>query len=71
MTAILPEQPVALAELPSMRCDAEPVILPGFLAGVGITTRRAPRWTTDPELVKRVVAGFAEIPDDFNPQEGQ
>lgn len=70
MTAILPELPTVLDELPPMTMTAAPVILPNLLAGIGLTEHRAPRWITDPALIADIVAGFAEIPDELNPQEG-
>jgi hypothetical protein len=69
MTAILPELPTVLDELPPMAVTATPVILPDLLAGIGVTERRTPRWITDPALIADIVAGFAEIPDELNPQE--
>lgn len=71
MTAILPEQPTALDELPPMAVTAPPVVLPGLLAGVGVTERRVPAWITDPNLIADIVAGHIDIPDEFNPQEEQ
>ncbi|WP_346162220.1 hypothetical protein [Streptomyces bangladeshensis] len=51
-------------ELPPMPVDAEPVILPGLLSGLGIT-RRAPDWITDPGLIDDILSGHADIPADF------
>lgn len=69
MTAVLPERPTVLAELPSMPATAAPVILPGLLTGVGVTQRRVPRWITDPNVIRSVLDGHYDIPDDLNPQE--
>ncbi|MEU5900655.1 MULTISPECIES: hypothetical protein [Streptomyces] len=68
MTAILPERPTVLDELPPMPDSADPVILPGLLAGVGLTERRVPAWVTDPGLKASILDGHMEIPDDLNPQ---
>ncbi|WPO70255.1 hypothetical protein [Streptomyces sp. KN37] len=69
MTAILPERPTVLDELPPMPTTAPPVVLPGLLAGVGLTEHRVPRWITDPDLTASILAGLVDIPDDLNPQE--
>lgn len=58
-----------LDTLPPMPATAAPVILPGLLAAVGVTERRVPAWITDPNLIADIAAGYAEIPDDLNPQE--
>ncbi|MFF5473395.1 hypothetical protein [Streptomyces achromogenes] len=52
-------------DLPSMPVDAEPVILPGLLSGLGITPRRVPDWITDPGLIDDILSGHADIPADL------
>lgn len=69
MTAVLPERPTALDELPPMPETAKPVVLPGLLSGVGLIPRRVPAWITDPDVIASVLDGHCEIPDDLNPQE--
>ncbi|MFJ9037900.1 hypothetical protein ACIRF8_15070 [Streptomyces sp. NPDC102406] len=69
MTALLPE-PTLLADLPPMPTTAAPVLVPGLLTGIGVTTRPVPRWITDPNLIDDILAGHTDIPDDFNPLEG-
>ncbi|MFZ3592249.1 hypothetical protein [Streptomyces sp. BH104] len=54
-----------------MAVTAPPVVLPGLLAGIGVTERRVPAWITDPNLIADIVAGHIDIPDEFNPQEGE
>lgn len=68
MTATAPA-PTVLDELPSMAATAAPVVLPGLLAGIGVTERRVPGWITDPALIQSIVDGFIDIPDELNPQE--
>jgi hypothetical protein len=58
-----------LDTLPTMPVTAAPVVLPGLLAGVGLSPRRVPRWITDPAVIESILAGFIDIPDDLNPQE--
>lgn len=58
MTAIL-------AGLPSMPTDAAPLILPGLLAGLGVTAPRVPRWITDTDAIASIEAGLYEIPDEL------
>ncbi|MFE9736185.1 hypothetical protein ACFYO9_37665 [Streptomyces sp. NPDC005863] len=69
MTAILPERPTVLDELPPMPATAPPVILPGLLSAVGLTERRVPAWITDPDLIQSILAGHVDIPDELIPQE--
>ncbi|MDR3036170.1 MAG: hypothetical protein LBV78_24270 [Kitasatospora sp.] len=59
----------ALTDLPSMPDTAAPVILPGLLAGVGVTPPRIPRWITDRDLIDSILAGLMDLPDELNPQE--
>ncbi len=68
MTAILPERPTALDNLPPMPATAPPVILPGLLAAVGVVERPVPRWITDPDLIRSILDGHVDIPDELNPQ---
>lgn len=49
--------------------DADPVILPGLLSGLGITARRIPAWITDPGLIESIAAGLIDIPADFGGDE--
>jgi hypothetical protein len=56
---------VTTLDLPSTPADADPVIVPGLLSGLGITPRRVPAWITDPDLIADIVAGYADIPADF------
>jgi hypothetical protein len=56
---------VTTLHLPPMPADAEPVIVPGLLSGLGITPRRVPAWITDPDLIADILAGHADIPADF------
>lgn len=65
MTATVPELATGLDNLPSMPATANPVILPGLLAGVGLTERQVPGWITDPNLAADLVAGFAESYEDY------
>ena len=51
--------------LPPMPADADPVIVPGLLSGLGITRPRIPAWITDPNLIADILAGHADIPADF------
>ncbi|MGW5431846.1 hypothetical protein ACWET9_32305 [Streptomyces sp. NPDC004059] len=51
--------------LPPMPADADPVIVPGLLSGLGITKRRIPAWITDPNLIESILSGHIEIPADF------
>ncbi|WP_432139736.1 hypothetical protein [Streptomyces sp. bgisy154] len=52
-------------DLPPMPGDADPVIMPGLLTGLGITPRRVPRWITDPNLIDDILTGNVEIDDEF------
>jgi len=56
---------VSLLDLPPTATDADPVILPGLLAGLGITPRRVPRWITNPDLIASIEAGLIDIDDEF------
>ncbi|TGB11592.1 hypothetical protein [Streptomyces sp. MZ04] len=69
MTAILPERPTVLDELPPMPATAPPVVLPGLLSGVGVITRRVPAWITDPDVIQSILDGHIDIPDDLNSRE--
>ena len=51
--------------LPPMPADADPVIVPGLLSGLGITPPRIPAWITNPNLIDDILSGHAEIPADF------
>ena len=60
------DRPVsALTDLPPMPTTADPVILPGLLAGLGITKPRAPRWASDPNFIASIEAGLIDIDDEF------
>ncbi|WP_318201107.1 hypothetical protein [Streptomyces sp. SCL15-4] len=52
-------------DLPPMPADADPVILPGLLSGLGITRPRIPAWITDPSLIESIAAGLIDIPADL------
>ncbi|MBR8638690.1 hypothetical protein KEF29_03595 [Streptomyces tuirus] len=52
-------------DLPPTPVDADPVILPGLLSGLGITRRQVPAWITDPNLIADILDGHADIPTDF------
>jgi len=54
-----------LAALPPTAVDADPVVLPGLLSGLGITRRPVPAWITDPDAVESIALGFYDIDDDF------
>lgn len=56
---------MSILDLPSTPVDADPVILPGFSTGLGITPRRVPAWITDPGLIDSIALGFIDIDDDF------
>jgi hypothetical protein len=45
--------------------DADPVIVPGLLSGLGITRPRYPAWITDPDLIASIEAGLIDLPDDL------
>jgi hypothetical protein len=44
--------------------DADPVIVPGLLSGLGITRPRIPAWITDPDVIKSITEGLYELPDE-------
>jgi hypothetical protein len=52
-----------LAALPPTPVDADPIIIPGLLTGLGITHRPVPRWITNPDLIASIKAGFIDIDD--------
>jgi hypothetical protein len=54
---------VTSLDLPPTPTDADPVILPGLLTGLGITRRPVPAWITDPDLIESIALGFMEIDD--------
>ncbi|MFF3928169.1 hypothetical protein [Streptomyces hirsutus] len=56
---------MSLLDLPPTPTDADPVILPGFSTGLGITRRPVPRWVTDPDTRESIALGFIDIDDDF------
>ena len=56
---------MTILDLPPMPGDAPPVILPGLLAGLGITPRKVPAWISDPNLIASIEAGLIDIDDDF------
>ncbi|MEV5189308.1 hypothetical protein [Streptomyces werraensis] len=55
----------ASLDLPPTPADADPVILPGLLSGLGITRRPVPRWITNPDLIASIEAGLIDIDDAF------
>jgi hypothetical protein len=56
---------VDLATLPPTPTTADPVILPGLLTGLGITSRRVPAWITHPDLIASIEAGLIDIDDEY------
>lgn len=54
-----------LDDLPPAPADADPVILPGLLTGLGITRRPVPAWITDPDVIKSIATGLVDIDDDL------
>lgn len=56
---------MSVLDLPPTPVDADPVIVPGLLTGLGITRRQAPAWITNPDLIADILAGHADIPTDF------
>lgn len=56
---------VDLAALPPTPVDADPVIVPGLLTGLGITRRPVPRWITNPDLIASIETGLIELDDTF------
>ncbi|MFI6854543.1 hypothetical protein [Streptomyces sp. NPDC050416] len=56
---------MSILDLPPMPTDAEPVIVPGLLSGLGITPRTAPAWITHPDLIASIEAGLIDIEDEF------
>ncbi|PAZ15611.1 hypothetical protein CLM62_12500 [Streptomyces sp. SA15] len=56
---------MSILDLPPTPADATPVILPGLLTGLGITSRLVPAWITDPDLIDDILAGHADIPADL------
>jgi hypothetical protein len=56
---------VDLAALPPTPTDADPIIVPGLLTGLGITRRPVPRWITNPDLIASIETGLIELDDTF------
>lgn len=56
---------MSVLDLPPTPVDADPVILPGLLTGLGITPRPIPRWITNPDLIASIEAGLTDIDDDL------
>lgn len=56
---------MSLLDLPPTPVTADPVIVPGLLTALGITSRPVPRWITDPGLIASIEAGLIDIDDDF------
>ena len=56
---------MSVLDLPPMPADADPVIVPGLLAGLGITRRPIPKWITDPNVIESIACGLYELPDDL------
>jgi hypothetical protein len=56
---------MTLLDLPPMPADADPVIVPGLLSALGITTRPTPAWITNPDLIASIQAGLMDLPDEF------
>lgn len=56
---------MSVLDLPPTAVDADPVILPGLLSGLGIVRRPVPRWITHPDLIASIEAGLIDIDDAF------
>jgi hypothetical protein len=56
---------VSLLDLPPTPATADPLILPGLLAGLGITPSRVPRWASDPNFIASIEAGHIDIDDEY------
>ncbi|MGW1160426.1 hypothetical protein ACWD48_19840 [Streptomyces sp. NPDC002519] len=56
---------MSLLDLPPMPADADPVIVPGLLTGLGITPRPVPAWITDPDAIESIATGLYDLPDDL------
>lgn len=56
---------MSVLDLPPMPADADPIVVPGLLTGLGITRRPVPAWITDPDLIASIEAGLIDIDDDF------
>ena len=56
---------MSILDLPPMPADADPVIVPGLLAGLGITRRPVPKWISDPNVIESIACGLYELPDDL------
>jgi hypothetical protein len=56
---------VSVLNLPPMPESADPVIVPGLLAGLGITRRPIPAWITDPNVAESIACGLYELPDEL------
>lgn len=52
---------VDLAALPPTPVDADPVIVPGLLTGLGITRHDVPAWITDQQLIADILAGYIDL----------
>lgn len=56
---------MTVLDLPPMPDSANPIVLPGLVSGLGLVTRTAPAWITDPNVIASIAAGLVEIDDDF------
>lgn len=56
---------MSILDFPPAPTTAAPVIVPGLLAGLGITRRPVPAWVTDPDLVASIEAGLVDIDAEF------
>jgi len=56
---------MSVLDLPPTPADADPVILPGLLSGLGITRRPVPAWITDPAAIESIALGLYEIDDEL------
>lgn len=56
---------MSVLDLPPTPADADPVILPGLLSGLGITPRPVPAWITHPDLIASIEAGLIDIDEAF------
>lgn len=56
---------MSVLDFPPMPTTADPVIVPGLLAGLGITRRPIPAWITDPNVIESIACGLYELPDEL------
>jgi hypothetical protein len=61
MTAILPERPTVLDDLPPMPATAPPVVLPGLLTGIGVR----PSTYAQSDFQQSLDDGFTETYEEY------